>query len=73
MKLTPIATNQTEVSYNNGLQVFFSYRTPVAAFEFGRGYIKTEQFWSVTTSRHINKWGAKEGEEVPQEYLNNLV
>ena len=72
MNLTPIAANQTEVETKNA-RVFFSYRTPVAAFEFGRGYIKTEQFWSVTTSRHINKWGAKGGEEVPQSYLDNLV
>ena len=72
MNLTPIASNMTEVETKNH-RIIFSYRTTVAAFEFGRGYIKTEQFWSVTTSRHINKWGAKEGEEVPQEYLNNLV
>ena len=72
MNLTPIASNMTEVETKTH-RILFSYRTPVAAFEFGRGYIKTEQFWSVTTSRHINKLGAKEGEEVPQEYLNNLV
>ena len=72
MNLTPIASNMTEVETKTH-RILFSYRTPVAAFEFGRGYIKTEQFWSVTTSRHINKRRAKQGEQLPQEYLNNLV
>ena len=56
MNLTPIASNMTEVETKTH-RILFSYRTPVAAYEFGRGWIKTEQFWSVTTSRHINKWG----------------
>ena len=72
MNLTPIASNMTEVETKTH-RILFSYRTPVAAYEFGRGWIKTEQFWSVTTSRHINKWGAQEGEEVPQEQFNYLV
>ena len=75
MKLTPIAANQTEVSYNNGTQVFFSYRTPVAAYVPSQGYIRTAKKWSVTTSRHINKWlgGVNNVTEVTQEQLNNLV
>ena len=32
MKLTPIAANQNEVTINDGTQIFFSYRTPVAAY-----------------------------------------
>ena len=75
MKLTPIAANQTEVSYNNGTQVFFSYRTPVAAYLPSQGYIRTAKKWSVTTSRHINKWlgGVNNVTEDTQEQLNNLV
>ena len=75
MKLTPIAANQTEVSYNNGTQVFFSYRTQVAAYLPSQGYIRTAKKWSVTTSRHINKWlgGVNNVTEVTQEQLNNLV
>ena len=75
MQLTPIAANQTEVSYNNGTQVFFSYRTPVAAYLPSQGYIRTAKKWSVTTSRHINKWlgGVNNVTEVTQEQLNNLV
>ena len=75
MKLTPIAANQTEVSYNNGLQVFFSYRTPVAAYVPSQGYIRTDKFWSTTTSRHINKWlgGINNVTKVSQEILEELV
>ena len=72
MQLTPIATNMTEIETSEA-RILFSYRTPVAAYIFGEGYVKTDQFWSVTTSRHINKWGAKDGKEVPQARLDNLV
>jgi|TARA_B100000287_G_C20316807_1_gene656140 hypothetical protein len=75
MQLTPIATNQTEISFKNGVQVFFSYGTPVAAYCPSRGYIKTENKWSTTTSRHINKWleGITEITKVPQKELYELV
>ena len=54
MKLKPIANNQTELHLNGNI-FFFSYETPVAA-RVGVKYFKTEQKFSVTTSRHINKW-----------------
>ncbi len=75
MKLTPIAANQTEVSFNNGTQVFFSYKTPVAAYLPEKGYVRTEKFWSVTTSRHINKYlqGVTNVETIPQAVLDNLT
>ena len=74
MQLTPIAANQTEVSYNDGTQVFFSYRTPVAAYLPEKGYVRTATYWSKTTSRHINKWlEGVTARTVDQEILNNLV
>jgi hypothetical protein len=75
MKLTPIASNQTELNLNNGTQVFFSYKTPVAAYVPSQGYIRTDKFWSTTTSRHINKWlgGITEVSKVSQEIINELV
>ena len=74
MKLTPIAANQNEVEFTNGTQVFFSYKTPVAAYCPLRGYIRTEKFWSSTTTRHINKWlkGITEVSQVSQEFLYEL-
>ena len=75
MKLTPIAANQPEVSYNDGTQVFFSYRTPVAAYLPERGYVRTATYWSKTTSRHINKWlqNVNNVSEIDQGVLDNLT
>ena len=75
MQLTPIAANQTQLNLNDGTEVFFSYKTPVAAYCPSKGYIRTAKFWSVTTSRHINKWlkGITEVTEVPQEMLTELA
>ena len=74
MNLTPIAANQTVLSFTNGAQVFFSYKTPVAAYCPLRGYIRTAKYWSTTTSRHINKWlkGVNNVTEVSQNYLYEL-
>ena len=73
MQLTPIASNMTEVETSEA-RILFSYRTPVAAYVFGRGYVRTEKWWSVTTSRHINKWlDGGTAKEVAQTYLDTLV
>ena len=82
MQLAPIASNMTEVETKEA-RILFSYKTPVAAYVFGKGYVKTDKFWSVTTSRHINKWigmdmpesgyVAVTTEKVAQTYLDNLV
>ena len=72
MQLTQIAPNKTEIETSQA-RILFSYRTPVAAYIFGEGFVKTEQYWSVTTSKHINKWGARDGKKVPQARLDSLV
>lgn len=74
MKLKQIASNMTEVETVDGKLILYSYSTPVAAFEPGEGYSKTSKKWSVTTSRHINKWLAGfEAEEREQEWFDNLI
>ena len=75
MKLTPIAANQNEVELNNGTQIFISYKTPVAAYLPEKGYVRTDKFWSVTTSRHINKWlqGVTNVTEIEQSVLDNVA
>ena len=82
MQLTPIASNMTEVETDSA-RVLFSYRTPVAAYVYGVGYVKTDKWYSVTTTRHINKWMdmdmpvtgtvAVTPRLVSQTYLDNLV
>jgi hypothetical protein len=78
MKLTPIAANRNVISYNDGTEVFFSYSTPVAGYSNELGYIKTEQWYSSTTTRHINKYlegkvlSYDDCKTVPQETINQL-
>jgi len=76
MQLTPIASNQTEIETADA-RIFFSYRTPVAAYVFGRGYVKSETWYSSTTSRHINKWMGKDiadtCETVSETFLRGLA
>tara|TARA_B100000424_G_C22893214_1_gene475150 strand:+ start:476 stop:709 length:234 start_codon:yes stop_codon:yes gene_type:complete len=77
MRLTPIAANQTEVETADA-RIFFSYSTPVAAYVFGRGFVRSQEFFSVTTSRHINKWIGVDAktdttEKVSQDFLNSLA
>ena len=79
MKLTPIAANQNIVSFPSGVEVFFSYKTPVAGYHPDKGYLRTKEWYSSTTSRHINKYlGVNTGSgvnytNVSQETINNLT
>lgn len=75
MKLRHVGSNMIEFDLENGTVVLFSYDTPVAAYVPERGYIRTETYYSVTTSRHINKWlGPMVADEtVPQSVIDALV
>ena len=74
MKLTPIAANRTQLNLNDGTEVFFSYKTPVAAMLPNFEYIRTATKWSSTTTRHINQWlEGVNATEVDQSILDNLV
>ena len=56
MILRQVGSNQTELSFNNGTTLFFSYETPVAGFTPSLGHFKTETYYSRTTSKHINQY-----------------
>ena len=72
MQLRQIASNMTQLDLADGTSVLFSYRTPVAALT-DNGYYRTSKKWSVTTSRHINKWlGGVLAKDQPQEYFDSL-
>jgi hypothetical protein len=66
LKLTPIASNMTQVE-SGPLTVLFSYKTPVACHINGEGFYRTSHKWSVTTSRHINKWLSSMRAQAPME------
>ena len=65
-------TSATVISFGD-VEVLFSYSTPVAAFVPGRGYLRTAQHYSVTTSRHINQWICGESTTVPQAEIDALA
>ena len=74
MKVRKAGNNMTELSLTNGTDVLFSYETPVAAFIEGEGYVRTATKYSVTTSRHINKWlDGMVAREVDQGVIDALV
>jgi hypothetical protein len=77
MRLKQVTITSTEVELADGTCVLFSYSTPVAALVPGKGWIRTAQKWSVTTSKHINRWLAEncggEVQTVPQWELDQLV
>ena len=74
MKLRSIAQNQTEITTETH-RVLFSYETPVACFSFKDcRYFRTEKSWSVTTTKHINKWlDGVEAAKIPQSMLDGLA
>ena len=72
LKLRPLGPNQTELELDNML-ILFSYKTPVAAWVSGRGWLRTDTKYSKTTTKHINQWLDAAGTVVPQSEIDNLV
>ena len=74
MKLHSFATNRTLLTFADGTEVFFSYSTPVAGYKPNIGYVKTNQWYSSTTTRHINKYlDDNFALNVEQDTINNLI
>ncbi len=74
MQVQPIGSNMTELTLKNGTSILFSYKTPVAGWD-DKGSFRTDKKFSVTTSKHINKYlGGKDiGRTVSQSFINDLV
>ena len=81
MKLQSLAANRTVLTFDDGTEIFFSYETPVAGYSNKLGYVRTNQWYSSTTTRHINKYIYDSHSdtltfkctEVDQETINNLI
>lgn len=73
MKLKQLGSNMTELDMGFA-QVFFSYETPVAARLTDGSLVRTATKYSVTSTKHINKWldgcGAL---TVPQDRIDCLL
>tara|TARA_Y100001970_G_C13443328_1_gene466827 strand:- start:64 stop:318 length:255 start_codon:yes stop_codon:yes gene_type:complete len=81
MQIKPIASNMTELTFTpkettayGDFSVLYSYSTPVAGYS-DEGAFRTDKYYSVTTSKHINKYlgGKHIGKVVPQSYIDALV
>lgn len=74
MKINRLSVNQTEVFANGGC-IFLSYDTPVAAILPSGLPVRTVEKYSVTTTKHVNRWlqSFDNVEPVNQEFLNNLL
>ena len=73
MKIKQIASNMTELDLGFA-QVFFSYETPVAACLTDGTLVRTATKYSVTTTKHINKWlQGCEALTVPQARIDCLL
>ena len=81
MKLQSFAVNRTLLSFDDGTEIFFSYETPVAGYSNKLGYVKTNHWYSSTTTRHINRYlndysDIPNPEQIPsvdQSVINNLI
>jgi hypothetical protein len=73
MKLRQVKSNVTELTIGD-TTIMFSYQTPVAGYD-DQGAFRTDEYYSVTTSRQINQYlGGKDvGRTVSQDYINSLV
>ena len=68
-----MADNSSIVSLTDGRRVCFSYGVAVAAFVPGRGYLKTDEYHSTTTSKHANAFAGKESPKVPAAEFADLI
>ena len=84
MKLTPLASNMTEMEIGP-VTLLFSYSTPVAGFRpvhgpNESGHFKTAKWYSQTTTRHIKKYFRDEWDidsdtvrEIDQERIDRML
>jgi hypothetical protein len=74
IQVKPLANNMTLLDTPD-LLVLFSYSTPVASYDKKRhDYYRTDKKWSMTTTRHINKWlDGVQATHKPQSYFDCLL
>jgi hypothetical protein len=86
MRIKSIGSNKTELHLKD-LTLLISYETPVCLIRYGvtnrrdnpYSAVKTDKFWSVTTSKHINQWLSDNGLDpklvptVDQQFLDQYL
>mgnify|MGYP001257532092 FL=1 len=71
MKVSQIGKQNAYVIEHNGHRVLQSYNTIVALQAPSGKYYKTDKKWSVTTSKHINRWVVPNTILVSQDLLDD--
>lgn len=81
MKIKSIGANKTELELRD-LKLLISYETPVCMISYGSvstAALRTSEFHSVTTSKHVNQWLRDNGfdpDQVPtmaQEFFDKFM
>ena len=74
MRLINCGPNKTELVFESpDKSVFFSYETPVAV-RVGPTYYRTEEKFSMTTTKHINSWlDGTYATFMPQDFIEKFV
>lgn len=65
--------NTSRIKFTDGREILLSYGVPVAAFIPGRGYVKTERKYSVTTSKHANGYAGRDTAAIDHAEFTALV
>lgn len=74
MELQRLGANVAVINLSSGARILFSYDTPVAAYIPGEGYIKSERFFSRTTTAHVAQFlKGNQGATVTHETLTRLA
>jgi hypothetical protein len=68
-----MSANVQTIELSDGRRVFQSYGVTVAAYIPGRGYLRTDKRYSVTTSKHMNQFAGRDAAEIPDEELMRLT
>ena len=71
MKVTRIGKQNAHILEGNGYRVLQSYNTIVALQAPSSKDCKTDRYWSVTTSKHINKFVSANPILVSQDLLDD--
>ena len=68
-----MSENTSTVKLSDGREVLLSFGVPVAAFVPGRGYLRSTEYHSVTTSKHANAYAGKESPKVEPADFATLI
>lgn len=74
MELRHLTPSMAVLMFHDGLRILFSYDTPVAAYIPDKGYIKSDRFFSRTSSAHVSKFTrGNVARSVPHEEIMTLA